>query len=108
MPHRTRSASRIEADREAGLNDYARGLSRPIRLSSLRLLRVGWGRVTLLRDVARRAAGYLPARSELLLRVARSRRGLGGFYAPGQELSALVPKGKIAIDAGANVGVYSY
>ena len=66
------------------------------------------GGITLLRDVARRAAGYLPARVELQLRVARSRRILGGFYAPGAELSALVPKGKIAIDAGANVGVYSY
>lgn len=66
------------------------------------------GEITVLRDVARRAAGFLPARSELLLRVARSRRALGGFYAPGRELSALVPKGKIAIDAGANVGVYSY
>ncbi len=62
----------------------------------------------MLRDVARRAAGYLPARIEFLLRVARSRRTLGGFYAPGRELSALVPKGKTAIDAGANVGVYSY
>jgi len=31
-----------------------------------------------------------------------------GFYAPGPELSALVPPGKVAIDAGANVGIYTY
>lgn len=64
--------------------------------------------MTLFRDSARRVAGYLPARVELLLRAARSRRELGGFYAPGSELSELVPPGKLAIDAGANVGVYSY
>ncbi|WP_082690314.1 FkbM family methyltransferase [Mycobacterium sp. M26] len=33
---------------------------------------------------------------------------LGGFYEPGSALSALVPAGKLAIDAGANVGTYSY
>lgn len=64
--------------------------------------------VKLLRDVARWGVGHVPARAELFLRVARNRRALGGFYAPGRELSALVPSGKIAIDAGANVGVYSY
>jgi FkbM family methyltransferase len=44
----------------------------------------------------------------MALRAARSRRALPGFYAPGRELSALVPAGKLAIDAGANVGAYSY
>lgn len=61
-----------------------------------------------LRDAVRKSLRYLPPRAELLLRAARSRRRLGGFYEPGRELSALVPAGKLAIDAGANVGVYSY
>lgn len=37
-----------------------------------------------------------------------NRRALSGFYAPGSALSSLVPAGKIAIDAGANVGNYAY
>lgn len=61
-----------------------------------------------MRDAVRRGLRRLPPRVELALRVARSRRVLGGFYAPGSELSALVPKGTLAIDAGANVGVYAY
>jgi FkbM family methyltransferase len=44
----------------------------------------------------------------MALRAAKTRRPFLGFYAPGWELSALVPAGKVAIDAGANVGVYSY
>jgi FkbM family methyltransferase len=44
----------------------------------------------------------------MALRAAKTRRPFLGFYAPGRELSALVPTGKLAIDAGANVGVYSY
>ncbi|MCH9735578.1 MAG: FkbM family methyltransferase [Actinomycetia bacterium] len=62
----------------------------------------------LLRDAVRKGLLHLPPRAELLLRVARSRRRLAGFYEPGQELSALVPRAKLAIDAGANVGLYSY
>jgi FkbM family methyltransferase len=62
----------------------------------------------LLRDAVRRGLRYLPPRVELLLRAARHRRAVPGFYAPGRELSALVPVGKLAIDAGANVGDYSY
>jgi FkbM family methyltransferase len=62
----------------------------------------------LLHDAVCRGLRYLPPRVELLLWVARSRRKFPGFYAPGRELSALVPIGKLAIDAGANVGVYSY
>jgi FkbM family methyltransferase len=64
--------------------------------------------MALFRNAARRGARHLPARIELLLRAARSGRRLGGFYEPGRELSALVPTGKLAVDAGANVGVYSY
>ncbi|MGV0853238.1 FkbM family methyltransferase [Mycolicibacterium phlei] len=33
---------------------------------------------------------------------------LPGFYSSGLELAALVPTGELAIDAGANVGAYSY
>lgn len=44
----------------------------------------------------------------MALRAAKTSRPFPGFYAPGRELSALVPKGKVAVDAGANVGVYSY
>jgi FkbM family methyltransferase len=62
----------------------------------------------LIRDAVRRGLRYLPPRVELILRAARNRRALAGFYAPGRELSALVPVGKLAIDAGANVGNYSY
>jgi FkbM family methyltransferase len=60
------------------------------------------------RDLVRRGFRYLPPRLELLVRVAKNRRALPGFYAPGRELSALVPVGKLAIDAGANVGLYTY
>lgn len=59
-------------------------------------------------DAVRRGLIRLPPRVEVLVRAARNRRALAGFYAPGSELSALVPRGKIAIDAGANVGSYSY
>jgi len=62
----------------------------------------------LIRDAVRRGIHYLPPRVELFLWAARNRRALAGFYAPGRELSALVPVGKLAIDAGANVGSYSY
>jgi FkbM family methyltransferase len=65
-------------------------------------------RNALLGHAVRRRLFYLPPRVELLLRVAWSQRNLGGFYAPGHELSALVPAGKLAIDAGANAGIYSY
>lgn len=61
-----------------------------------------------LRNAIRRGFGYLPPRVELSVRVLKNRRMLPGFYAAGQELSALVPSGKLAIDAGANVGIYSY
>jgi FkbM family methyltransferase len=64
--------------------------------------------MTLIRDAVRRGIRYLPPRVEMLLRAARHRRALAGFYAPGRALSALVPVGKLAIDAGANVGDYSY
>jgi FkbM family methyltransferase len=40
--------------------------------------------------------------------VRRSRNYLPGFYAAGPDLSALVPAGLVAIDAGANVGIYTY
>ncbi len=33
---------------------------------------------------------------------------LGGFYAPGSALADMVPRGQIAVDAGANVGTYAY
>lgn len=64
--------------------------------------------MTSLRDAVRRGLLSLPPRVELLVRVAKSRRALPGFYAPGRELSALAPAGQLAIDAGANVGAYSY
>jgi FkbM family methyltransferase len=64
--------------------------------------------ITLLRNAVRRGLRYLPPRVEVLLLAAKNRRALSGFYAPGRELSALVPVGKLAIDAGANVGNYSY
>jgi FkbM family methyltransferase len=62
----------------------------------------------LLRDAVRQGLRYLPPRVELAIRAARSKPKLAGFYAPGKELSALVPAGKLAVDAGANVGLYSY
>lgn len=64
--------------------------------------------MTKLRNAVRRGFRHLPPRVELLVRVARNRRRLPGFYAAGPELSALVPAGKLAIDAGANVGLYTY
>lgn len=68
----------------------------------------GPSKMTVLSDAIRKGRRYLPPRAEMLLRAAKSRRAIPGFYAPGRELSALVPTGKLAIDAGANVGVYSY
>jgi FkbM family methyltransferase len=62
----------------------------------------------MLRDVVRRGFLHLPPRLELLVRVARTKRVIPGFYAPGPDLSALVPPGMLAIDAGANVGIYTY
>lgn len=62
----------------------------------------------MLRDAVRRGLGYLPPQVEMAVRAAKTRRPFLGFYAPGRELSALVPAGKLAIDAGASVGVYSY
>ena len=64
--------------------------------------------MTKLRNAVRRGFRHLPPRVELLVRVARNKRRLPGFYAAGPELSALVPAGKLAIDAGANVGLYTY
>jgi FkbM family methyltransferase len=64
--------------------------------------------MTLIRNAVRQGLRYLPPPVELTLRAANNRRALAGFYAPGRELSALVPLGKLAIDAGANVGDYSY
>ena len=62
----------------------------------------------LLRDTARKALRRMPPRLEMLVRSTRARRALPGFYAPGRDLSDLVPRDKLAIDAGANVGAYSY
>jgi FkbM family methyltransferase len=64
--------------------------------------------MTLIRHAVRQRLRFLSPRVELLLRAARSRNRFAGFYAPGRALSALVPVGKLAIDAGSNVGVYSY
>lgn len=57
---------------------------------------------------ARRIVPHLPPRAEMFLRAIKTSRPFAGFYAPGRELTAMVPKGKVAIDAGANVGIYSY
>lgn len=64
--------------------------------------------IDLLRAAARRGVGYLPPRAEMFIRATKTRRPFLGFYAPGRDLAAMVPPGKLAIDAGANVGVYSY
>lgn len=62
----------------------------------------------MLRAVARRGVGFLPPKAEMFIRATKTRRPFLGFYAPGRDLTAMVPPGKLAIDAGANVGVYSY
>lgn len=72
------------------------------------LLTKGMTNLSVVRDAVRQGFRYLPPRVELSARVLRNIRRLPGFYAPGPHLSALVPEGKLAIDAGANVGLYSY
>jgi FkbM family methyltransferase len=42
------------------------------------------------------------------LRAEKSRRDLFGFHAPARVLAELVPKTRVAVDAGANVGLYTY
>lgn len=51
---------------------------------------------------------HLPAKVALAVRVTANRRRLFGLGAPASRLVELVPPGKVAVDAGANFGVYCY
>ena len=53
-------------------------------------------------------AGRLPARSAMRLRAAKNRKDLFGLYAPARLFSDLVPRGSVAVDAGAAHGLYTH
>ena len=56
----------------------------------------------------RAAADALPPYIGLRLRAVLNRRELFGLHAPASLLTDLVPSGRLAVDAGANRGLYAY
>lgn len=54
------------------------------------------------------ASDVLPPRLVRRLRAEKSRRDLFGLHAPGSLLTSFVPPGRLAVDAGANAGLYAW
>ncbi|MFB9312319.1 FkbM family methyltransferase [Nocardioides plantarum] len=58
--------------------------------------------------IRERVQDAIPPRIAMRLRAEKNRRALFGLHAPARVLVDMVPQGCVAVDAGANAGLYAY